>query len=57
MAKSKEGTSTSSFGTSGRINHDASKFYNSRLYTEYEAAAQAMKAFTDAAPDKQADAE
>ena len=34
MAKSKEGTSTSSFGTSGRINHDASKFYNSRLYTE-----------------------
>ncbi len=34
MAKSREGTSTSSFGTSGRINHDASKFYNSRLYTE-----------------------
>ncbi len=34
MAKSREGTTTSSFGTSGRINHDASKFYNSRLYTE-----------------------
>ncbi|MCF8244633.1 MAG: site-specific DNA-methyltransferase [Saprospiraceae bacterium] len=34
MAKSREGTSTSSFGTSGRVNHDASKFYNSRLYTE-----------------------
>lgn len=26
-------TSTSSFGTSGRINHDSSKFYNSKLYT------------------------
>lgn len=30
----KEGTQTSSFGTSGRINHDSSKFYNSRLYSE-----------------------
>jgi len=28
----KNGTSTSSFGTSGRINHDSSQFYNSRLY-------------------------
>lgn len=28
----REGTKTSSFGTSGRINHDSSKFYNSRLY-------------------------
>ncbi|MEW6026106.1 MAG: site-specific DNA-methyltransferase [Planctomycetota bacterium] len=27
-----EGTQTSSFGTPGRINHDSSKFYNSRLY-------------------------
>ncbi len=34
MAKNREGTTTSSFGTSGRVNHDASKFYNSRLYTE-----------------------
>lgn len=33
MAKNREGTETSSFGTSGRVNHDASKFYNSRLYT------------------------
>ncbi|MCB0521231.1 MAG: site-specific DNA-methyltransferase [Lewinellaceae bacterium] len=32
MAKKRQGTETSSFGTSGRINHDASKFYNSRLY-------------------------
>ncbi len=28
-----KGTETSSFGTSGRINHDSSKFYNSRLYS------------------------
>ena len=30
----REGTQTSSFGTSGRINHDSSKFYDSRLYKE-----------------------
>jgi site-specific DNA-methyltransferase (adenine-specific) len=29
----KHGTSTSSFGTNGRINHDSSKFYNSKLYS------------------------
>ena len=28
----KNGTKTSSFGTPGRINHDSTKFYNSRLY-------------------------
>ncbi|HVO75073.1 MAG TPA: site-specific DNA-methyltransferase [Ignavibacteriaceae bacterium] len=28
----REGTKTSSFGTTGRINHDSSKFYNSKLY-------------------------
>lgn len=28
-----KGTSTSSFGTNGRINHDSSKFYNSKLYS------------------------
>ena len=26
------GTETSSFGTSGRVNHDSTKFYNTRLY-------------------------
>jgi len=31
-SKRKNGTQTSSFGTSGRINHDSSKFYNSKLY-------------------------
>jgi site-specific DNA-methyltransferase (adenine-specific) len=30
----KEGTKTSSFGTNGRINHDSSKFYDSKLYKE-----------------------
>ena len=29
-----KGTETSSFGTNGRINHDSSKFYNSKLYSE-----------------------
>ncbi|MCI0450716.1 MAG: site-specific DNA-methyltransferase [Chlorobi bacterium] len=28
----KKGTATSSFGTNGRINHDSTKFYNSKLY-------------------------
>ena len=28
----RSGTETSSFGTSGRINHDSTKFYKSRLY-------------------------
>ena len=30
----KTGTETSTFGTKGRINHDSSKFYNSKLYEE-----------------------
>jgi site-specific DNA-methyltransferase (adenine-specific) len=30
------GTKTSSFGTNGRINHDSSKFYDSKLYKELE---------------------
>lgn len=30
--KKSKGTSTSSFGTNGRVNHDSSKFYNSKLY-------------------------
>ena len=32
--KRPKGTETSSFGTNGRINHDSSKFYNSKLYKE-----------------------
>jgi site-specific DNA-methyltransferase (adenine-specific) len=30
------GTKTSSFGTNGRINHDSSRFYDSKLYKELE---------------------
>jgi len=29
----KKGTETSSFGTNGRINHDSSKFYDSKMYS------------------------
>lgn len=32
--KKREGTQTSTFGTNGRINHDSTKFYNSKLYKE-----------------------
>jgi modification methylase len=34
--KRPNGTVTSAFGTNGRINHDSSKFYNSKLYSELE---------------------
>lgn len=36
FTKSKIGTETSSFGTNGRINHDSTKFYNSKLYSSLE---------------------
>jgi len=32
----KTGTTTSSFGTNGRINHDSTKFYNSKMYSTLE---------------------
>lgn len=32
--KTHKGTESSAFGTAGRINHDSSKFYNSKLYNE-----------------------
>lgn len=32
--KENKGTETSTFGTNGRINHNAEKFYNSNLYSE-----------------------
>ena len=34
--KKRNGTESSSFGTNGRINHDSSKFYNSKLYSELQ---------------------
>ena len=33
LITAKKGTETSSFGTNGRINHDSTKFYNSKLYS------------------------
>lgn len=41
--KTNNSTYTSAFGTSGRINHDSSKFYNSRLYSELESNIQVDK--------------
>jgi len=38
----RKGTRTSSFGTSGRINHDSSSFYNSKMYQNV-----AIKTVTD----------
>lgn len=35
MKKSKKGTATSSFGTSGRFGHDSSRFYSSKLYSGF----------------------
>ncbi len=32
--KRPKGTETSAFGTNGKINHDSSKYYNSKLYSE-----------------------
>ncbi len=34
MIKNHKGTETSAFGTKGRINHNADKFYNSKMYQE-----------------------
>ncbi len=45
--KRPKGTETSAFGTNGRINHDSSKFYNSKLYSSLEG-----KAVTDKTENK-----
>jgi site-specific DNA-methyltransferase (adenine-specific) len=34
LAITRQGTATSAFGTNGRISHDSTKFYNSKLYKE-----------------------
>jgi site-specific DNA-methyltransferase (adenine-specific) len=39
----RDGTSTSAFGTSGRINHDSSKFYDSKLYKELDVKAPVLQ--------------
>jgi site-specific DNA-methyltransferase (adenine-specific) len=45
--KRPKGTETSAFGTNGRINHDSSKFYKSKLYSSLEG-----KAVTDKSENK-----
>jgi site-specific DNA-methyltransferase (adenine-specific) len=35
LKNSKRGTATSSFGTTGRFGHDSSRFYGSRLYSDF----------------------
>jgi len=46
----KKGTESSSFGTNGRINHDSSKFYDSKLYNELSSKKQVIKT-TNSFPD------
>ncbi len=41
VLEKRKGTKTSSFGTPGRVNHDSSEFYNSRLYADQEKMKQA----------------
>ncbi len=52
MAKKRKGTKTSSFGVNGRISHDSSRFYNSRLYTELGIAASNKGAPDQPFPEK-----
>lgn len=47
----KKGTESSSFGTNGRINHDSSKFYDSKLYKELSSKKQVSKE-TNSFPEK-----
>jgi modification methylase len=42
--RQRKSTQSSSFGTPGRINHDSSRFYNSKLYKEMGAEQQISKA-------------
>lgn len=50
--KRKDGTETSSFGTAGRINHDSSKFYNSRLYEGLNKAKKNVKYVENPIPEE-----
>ena len=47
-----KGTESSSFGTNGRINHDSSKFYNSKLYKELANNKKQVKKETNPFPEK-----
>jgi site-specific DNA-methyltransferase (adenine-specific) len=46
----KNGTVTSTFGTQGRINHDSSKFYNSKLYSNLKNNEKEISAITNEFP-------
>ena len=39
----KNGTKTSSFGTSGRFNHDSSKFYSGKMYAKIDSSAMVIE--------------
>lgn len=43
----KHRTQTSSFGTKGRINHDSSKFYNSKLYSNSQQGIDDLNEYTE----------
>lgn len=47
----KGGTKTSSFGTSGRINHDSKKFYDSKLYKHLESKGRVEKTDNELPPE------
>ncbi len=47
-------TNTSSFGTAGRVSHDASRFYNSRLY-EGQSQSKSSHPHEDSIPDERLD--
>lgn len=57
MTVSKPSTKTSAFGTSGRVNHDASGFYDSKLYRELGADGALDAAPADAGLENLVDAE
>lgn len=45
-----DGTKTSSFGAPGRVNHDASKFYNSKLYADQKRQKQNIQLIENSIP-------
>ena len=50
--KRKKGTESSSFGTNGRINHDSSKFYDSKLYKSLTINNKQVNKETNSFPEK-----
>jgi len=52
MVSKRNGTKTSSFGSPGRMNHDSSKFYNSRLYDDLPTEKKGVKFIENKIPEK-----